>query len=514
MNPRSDLNYTLDFGAVGYHDAKEPFCVTLSAEALEELIADGRRGWRVYELALIERPGDVWDYVRVAPQAVPERLRERIDRARVVAAAATLPGQPAQAWPEGQLPFCAFDEMFQPIWAWDPEALDEAWRGGWPASYAVRLHALARDSLSELSTSDPLIAYELRQIRERCHPWDRLSRSNALGRTRDSFHAPKPDRHTDGFYLELARLLGDPELVSVACRGQGDWRLLRLLCGEQRRRMEATGHPAQHSLFIGVSGDYDPAVGGWGCEVLWFSEGLSHGDLLIEDRPNGANIKELIERYRRRPQVVLADSKEVEIDGYQRTAGDGWARYDRVQPTTRRLRQEIIAARWSGDNQPILAFAESGISVYPHERALVVIGAEVDDEALRVIAEILSGWRTRGLAPLLLYDGPEARAAEAGLDVTNAFPLGDGLTALDMAAWVRDLPWIDGVLALFAPDAWIAAINDCILARPGPWATWVAATPDSGLRHVDQLISSDVASGFAQAAERARCAKPHRWLRP
>ena len=52
MNP--SLTLTLDFGSVGYHDAKEPFRIALDADALLELIGNARRAWRVYELALIE----------------------------------------------------------------------------------------------------------------------------------------------------------------------------------------------------------------------------------------------------------------------------------------------------------------------------------------------------------------------------------------------------------------------------------------------------------------------------
>lgn len=485
----------LDFGAVGYHNAGEPFCVALSAEPLEALIADARRGWRLYELALIERPGDVWDYVWVTPQSVPESLRDRFAAARAAAGS----DKSQHPWPEGKLPFEVFDRMFQPAWAWDPEPLDEAWRGGWPAHYAISLYSVVRDALSGLAASDPLIAHELRQIRERAHPWDKLSRRDALARARDSFHAPKPDRHADGFYRELARLLRDPDLVSVACRGQGDWRMLRLLCGEQRRRMEATGHSAQHALFIGVSGEYDPAVTGWGCEVLWFSEGLSHGDLLIEDRPRGAPIKELVERHRRRPQVVLADSGEAEIDGYRRTAGDGWVRYDHLAPTTRRLRQELIAARWSGNTKPALAFADSGACVYPHERVLVVVGPDAHDTALVALSNTLAEWR--GPLPVVVSD--EARAASVEL-----LRVAEGWT--DVAHLRERLPWVD-VALLLAPHAdTVPMLAQWLGQQTDPWPPWIAGTPEVTGIAIDYCIEGDLSAALGSAVNQARAARPLR----
>lgn len=96
MNP--DLMLTLDFGEVGYHYKRERFRVRLDAEALETLIADAGTAYRVYELTLIQRPGDVWDYVHVTPEAVPGRVTERLETARADA----MPRfEKVHPWPEG-----------------------------------------------------------------------------------------------------------------------------------------------------------------------------------------------------------------------------------------------------------------------------------------------------------------------------------------------------------------------------------------------------------------------------
>ena len=74
----TQLSLTLDFGIVGHHYLREPFCVRLDASALEQLISDARNAWRVYELTLINRPGDVWDYVHVRGLPCPRTSRARV----------------------------------------------------------------------------------------------------------------------------------------------------------------------------------------------------------------------------------------------------------------------------------------------------------------------------------------------------------------------------------------------------------------------------------------------------
>lgn len=514
MNP--SLTLTLDFGSVGYHDAKEPFRIALDADALLELIGDARRAWRVYELALIERPGDVWDYVTVTPEVVPVELGRRIDAAR---AAAKIAYVREHLWPEGRLPIAAFDDLFQPAWAYDPTPLDEAWRGRCLDGYARELFAVAQAAKASLDLGDPLIANELRQISARSHALDDLSRGEALKRLRDGFHAPRADRHGAGFYDELARLLPDPELVSVACRGEGDWTMLRLLCAEQRRRANATGHRPLHSLFISMSADVHPAVGWWGGAVRWFSEGLAHGDLLIEDRPNGAPIKELIERHRRRPQVVLADAADVQIDGYQRTDGDGWVRFDRIEPTPRRLRVEIIGPRRSFRELPVLRFSEAGGSVFAFEFGIVVLGEALGAAAITCVAEVVGEWRKHGAPPLVL--SADARVVSAGHDIPGLHLMPTALSTASEAEqrdWLQALlrermRWIDVALILNA-QPWLAArLAEVLDAQRSPWAPWVVATEGTQQLSTDYTLGTDPASDLQTALANARAAKPVKWLR-
>ena len=68
---------SIDFGEVGYRKSKQQFQVRLVASELTELIRAAKNANRVYELMLIDRPGDVWDYVWVVIETVPTSIRER-----------------------------------------------------------------------------------------------------------------------------------------------------------------------------------------------------------------------------------------------------------------------------------------------------------------------------------------------------------------------------------------------------------------------------------------------------
>ena len=64
MTPHQ-IGLVLDFGAVGYCNSQEPFRVRLESSAVFNLINDANNAFRVYELLIIDRPGDMWDYVSV-----------------------------------------------------------------------------------------------------------------------------------------------------------------------------------------------------------------------------------------------------------------------------------------------------------------------------------------------------------------------------------------------------------------------------------------------------------------
>jgi len=184
---------TLDFGEVGYHHEKHPFRVRLEAIQLEDLIRDAENAHRVYELMRIERPGDVWDYVWVVPEALPPERAKQIKRAREKHA----PGydSPCRAlyrglphpWPEGKLPFTVFDRMFH--WCGDDTFPDsEAWlrerKSAVMKRYADGLWAVAQTALARLDWNGPLLHHELALARSHKHAFSYRDRASAIAEAR------------------------------------------------------------------------------------------------------------------------------------------------------------------------------------------------------------------------------------------------------------------------------------------------------------------------------------------
>ena len=76
----------IDFGEVGNRFGRHPFRIRLKAEALRALIEHATAAHRIYEMLLIERPGDVWAYVSVVIEQAPREVFERIAHHRSTAA--------------------------------------------------------------------------------------------------------------------------------------------------------------------------------------------------------------------------------------------------------------------------------------------------------------------------------------------------------------------------------------------------------------------------------------------
>jgi hypothetical protein len=320
----------IDFGEVGYHGRKQRFSLTLDASPLAELIAHAHQAHRVYELMLIDRPGDVWDYVWVAPGSMPDFVRWRFDRPRAEAQPRFAKTHP---WPDGKVPFVVFDRGHQ--WAGDdttPE--DEAWLShrDSPAmrAFAAQWLATAKMAQEELDRTDPLLRHEIDRFRRGDHDYAFLERRDAIAKGRQ--HPPTEPLLTADFYDKLDELLRDPELPSVAYRGDGDYKVLRMLCAEQRRRVDATGRPPREALHLCALIDRQVNTTAWGAEVFFYDEGLGPGDLFIEERSLGASIKELVEVHSRRPRRgFLCRKDEGPIAGYSVERGDGWFFYRRLR---------------------------------------------------------------------------------------------------------------------------------------------------------------------------------------
>jgi hypothetical protein len=276
---------------------------------------------------LIERPGDLWAYVQVTPTHMPPRLAERIERARQEAAT----GDAGGAWPEGRIPFHAFDRLFR--WAGaDTEPEDEAWLrardGPKTRSYALVLLASLSAARSALQSAGPLIAHELARIKANAHAFAFLGREDAI--RADRAHAPHDAGHTEAFYAKLAQLLEDEDVVSVAYRGDGDYRLLKMLCEAQRRRAAGTGLAPAKALEISALVNHEINNAAWEADVTYFSEGLGEGYLRIEEsNVGGESVKDLADTYSKIGPggYILSRRNEGDILGYQVESGDGWHLY-------------------------------------------------------------------------------------------------------------------------------------------------------------------------------------------
>lgn len=148
----------IDFGDVGHRKSKHPFRVRLDSGPLTDLVRASDDAHRVYEFLLIDRPGDIWDYVWVILDTVPKRVAERVSHARQKAQSASL-FRPSP-WPEERIPFKVFDALF--FWAGDDtDPGDDVWLSHRDSalmrSFARNALTIVQAAQSRLNLSDPLL---------------------------------------------------------------------------------------------------------------------------------------------------------------------------------------------------------------------------------------------------------------------------------------------------------------------------------------------------------------------
>ena len=82
----------LDLTCDHYWGKKHPFRLKLHFHALVQLMNDALNGVRIYELMMIRRPGDVWNYIWVEAIDVPPRVQAMMTTGSL-------------RWPAGYMPF-------------------------------------------------------------------------------------------------------------------------------------------------------------------------------------------------------------------------------------------------------------------------------------------------------------------------------------------------------------------------------------------------------------------------
>jgi len=312
--------------------------------------------------------------------------------------------------------------------------------------------------------------------------------------------------------------LREPDIVSVAYRGQGDYQVLRMLCTEQRCRAVRTGHRADYALHLSTLIDYQIDPEPWDAHVHFFEEGLAHGDLFIEERSGGLgrSIRWLIGHWDTRPSVLLCQDPAGRIAGYTRETSEGWTLYRRKERVSRRRGMELIASEHNPPPGPMLKFAEQGATVYDYDQTLIVIGDTVPSNALSIVAALVSEWQQQGRGPLVIAAADPSVLFEVGLGDAVCVP--DHINAAEDSerrAWLRSLlwerqRWIDVALVLGAPEWLERGLAHKLKEQSGPWQPWVVATPSHRDLPADLVLSPDPTAEFAAAHEKAKARRPQR----
>ena len=262
---------------------------------LGHLIADSKRGYRVYELMALRRPADVLRYIRIISRAkLPEPVRERLSRDKLHSI------RDAEAPQAIRLDF--FSLLFR--WCWDrAEPEDEAWLRFFEDRLlhrkfrALFLRVVASQrALAE--SRNPLIQYELQTAAAGIHPCD-WEVSIPHVDTPADYQSPTLIESDKRFLGLDTKVLARADVESVSYGGPGAIAVLGAICTEQLRRAEARDvSPYKalmiHALINGAKGGFDPnnANLAWCKNVIYMDEGLRYGDLRIwED--SDANIQKI-----------------------------------------------------------------------------------------------------------------------------------------------------------------------------------------------------------------------------
>jgi hypothetical protein len=330
-----DPRLVIDLGAIGYSDEKEPFRVELEAAELCHLIEHAKQAHRVYELMLIDRPGDLWQYIDVVPQSLPTKVTENI---RYHLAREKSPDGDAPQWSELRMPYTKFCSFF----GWygdDTEPAAEAWLADSNQrvihAYARQLLTIIREAREALRWEGGLIRHEIDRYRDGTHDFHLLARDAAIHVSRRL--PPAPRAHTPEFYAMLADLLREKNIKSVSYRGDGDYEVMKCMASEQISRANKSGSDPEDGLAINALLNRGVNETAWGAAIRYFDEGFRVGELHVEcGRMGGLDIKSLLESRRMSAMhYLLSSTDEGDIPGFARTAGEGWFRYDRIDIQSR-----------------------------------------------------------------------------------------------------------------------------------------------------------------------------------
>jgi hypothetical protein len=309
--------------------------VRLDSSRLSDLIVDASNAYRIYELMLINRPGDVWSYVSVGIETAPESVFNRLKHVREKGKI----GSSQYPWSLEEVPFKVFDKIFY----WDidgTEPADAAWLNRDASAmnkYAEQLLGIARKAQESLNLgwNGDLVGHIVALVKSGKHPYDFLEREAAIAMHGRKLPLPE---HTDDFYKKLRELLCEPDLASITYFGDGDYTILKMLATEQRRRINLTQHSPDHAIQIVALVNQTIDNGAWDSTIHFCGESYVHGDLFIQGYGlmRGEPWVE-VPRSDIPGRHILSIRDEGDIQGFSKTSGDGWFHYTRKKPNDRRL---------------------------------------------------------------------------------------------------------------------------------------------------------------------------------
>ena len=502
---------TVDLGNVGYRNSLEPFSVRLDSSALTAVIAASADACRVYELYLIDRPGDVWDYVSIVVDAVPASVAGGIQHERKKLKS---PYYDKYPWDEERVPFTVFDSMF--YWAGDDTGpADQAWLTHRDSrqmrDYATQLLGKVKAAQGALHLNDYLLSHIVDTIKSGTHPYSFLERKVAVAKS--VADKPTAPEHSDAFYDKLQELLFDPELASIAYRGNGDYQILRMLATEQRRRASQTQHLPGHAMYVNALVNRQTKNLEWGSEIWFYQEGLGHGDLYIQGvgQVGGASIKELVEVHHRITpgRYILSNKDEGDISDCDKVAGDGWVLYTKRNPFDRRTGLDYTeSSRHSRKLGPVLAFAEFGQTLFDFDKTLIVVGEDIPVQAREALAAPIAEWEAKGGDPVLIVFGDSGPFKRSGCRRVFT-PPDTGMAEPDKVSWLSDLlrvarPWIDVIFSLNAPRWLDVELSSRANRTDLAWQPWVVCSKATHELKTSLLIDGDLDTLLRAAHARAK----------
>jgi len=309
----------LDLICDHYRGQKYPFRLRLHFDALAQLMNDALHSIRVYELMMIKRPGDVWNYVWVEAIEMPPRIEERM--------------RGLTSWSHKSfITFRKFDGMFRYAYD-DTEPEDICWlkaRGERPfAELADQLFTQVKVIQARVRRNpDILTKHVLAAMEAGRHRNDYLQKP-PIYCTLPGYKPVYPPTHSEIYYRKLEELLSSPEITSVGFSYETDFEAIRLACTEQRKRTDATGQKPRDAFHVTVLADGLSYARDWEADILRYMEGLGWAQLYVS---TPETMKVCVKIRGSAYPFFFLDSDAGEVDRYTKTEGHGRFLYQSTTP--------------------------------------------------------------------------------------------------------------------------------------------------------------------------------------